>query len=110
MVVGAAIVTAGASTPQVFQYAILPQALPLLLNSSLFIFEYNIRAATILGVVGAGGIGFYFNVYLGTFDYPKAATLLVVLLAVVLAVDALSAWVRRTLVEPKLMPLPARSN
>lgn len=88
----------GASQPQVFQYAILPQSLPLLLNYTVFIFEYSIRAATILGVVGAGGIGFYLYVYLRNFEYTKAATLLLLLLAVVVMMDAMSGWMRRRLV------------
>jgi phosphonate transport system permease protein len=94
----AALRTSGASQPQIFQYAILPQSLPLLLNYTVFILEYSIRAATILGVVGAGGIGFYLYVYLRNFEYTKAATLLVLLLVVVVAMDALSGWVRRRLV------------
>ncbi len=90
---------AGASKPQLFQYAILPQSLPLLANYTLFILEYSIRAATILGVVGAGGVGFYLYVYLRNFEYQKAATLLLLLLAVVIAMDWLSARVRRQLVD-----------
>lgn len=90
---------AGASKPQVFQYAILPQSLPLLLNYTLFIFEYSIRAATILGVVGAGGVGFYLYMYLGNFDYPRAATMLLMLLAVVIAMDWISGRVRSRLTE-----------
>ncbi len=92
--------TTGASKPQIFQYAILPQSLPLLANYTIFILEYSIRAATILGVVGAGGVGYYFQVYLRNFDYQKAATLLVCLLVVVMTMDWLSGWVRRKLVEP----------
>ncbi len=88
---------ANASKPQVFQYAILPQSLPLLANYTLFIFEYSIRAATILGVVGAGGIGYYFQVYLGNFDYQRAASLLLLLLAVVVTLDWLSGRARRWL-------------
>jgi phosphonate transport system permease protein len=93
----AALRLANASRPQVFQYAILPQSLPLLANYTLFIFEYSIRAATILGVVGAGGIGYYFQVYLGNFDYQRAASLLLLLLAVVVALDWLSGRARRWL-------------
>ncbi len=93
---------AGASKPQVFQYAILPQSLPLLANYTLFILEYSIRAATILGVVGAGGVGFYLYVYLRNFEYPKAATLLILLLVVVIAMDWLSGRVRRHLVEGRV--------
>lgn len=90
--------TSGASQPQIFQYAILPQSLPVLLNYTVFILEYSIRAAAILGVVGAGGSGFYLYVYLRNFEYTRAATLLVLLLVVVVAMDALSGWVRRRLV------------
>lgn len=90
--------TAGASKPQIFQYAIFPQALPLLVNYTIFILEYSIRAATILGVVGAGGVGYYFQVYLRNFDYQKAATLLVYLLVVVMLMDGASGWIRRQLV------------
>ncbi len=94
----AALRTAGASKPQVFQYAILPQSLPLLANYTLFILEYSIRAATILGVVGAGGIGFYLYVYLRNFEYPKAATMLLMLLVVVILMDWLSGKARERLV------------
>jgi len=89
--------TTGASQPQIFQYAVLPQSLPLLANYTIFILEYSIRAATILGVVGAGGVGYYFQVYLRNFDYQKAATLLVYLLVVVIAMDWFSGWVRKHL-------------
>ncbi len=94
----AALRTAGASKPQVFQYAILPQSLPLLANYTLFILEYSIRAATILGVVGAGGVGFYLYVYLRNFEYPKAATMLLLLLAVVVVMDWASGKARDRLV------------
>jgi phosphonate transport system permease protein len=93
---------AGASKPQVFQYAILPQSLPLLANYTMFIFEYSIRAATILGVVGAGGVGFYLYVYLRNFDYQKAATMLLLLLAVVVLMDWLSGRIRQRLVTGTL--------
>jgi phosphonate transport system permease protein len=104
----AALRLAGASQPQIFQYAILPQALPLLANYTLFIFEYSIRAATILGVVGAGGIGYYFQVYLGNFDYQRAASLLLLLLAVVITLDWLSGQARRRLLAGNA-PQPATS-
>ncbi len=52
-----ALVVTGASRLQLIQYGIFPQVLPLLLGYTLYMFEYNIRAASVLGVVGAGGIG-----------------------------------------------------
>jgi phosphonate transport system permease protein len=74
----------------------------LLANYTLFILEYSIRAATILGVVGAGGVGFYLYVYLRNFEYPKAATLLLLLLLVVIAMDWLSGQIRRRLIDGRV--------
>jgi phosphonate transport system permease protein len=104
-----ALAAGGANRVQVFQYAILPQSLPLLLNYTLFILEYSIRAATILGVVGAGGIGYYLTVYFGNFQYRKAAMLMLILLAVVLVMDWISARLRRALLEPTAQPAAAPS-
>ena len=56
--------------------------------------EYNIRASSILGFVGAGGIGFYIQVYVQTLQYQRLAALLLLTLALVLALDIFSAWVR----------------
>jgi phosphonate transport system permease protein len=57
--------------------------------------EYNIRASSILGFVGAGGLGFVMQVYLQTLEYRRLASVLLLILVVVLAMDGLSAWVRK---------------
>jgi len=57
--------------------------------------EYNVRASAILGFVGAGGIGFYMQVYLQTLEYRRLATLLLLILGMVVLMDLSSAWVRR---------------
>ena len=82
---------------QLVQYGILPQVLPLGLGYTLYMFEYNIRAASVLGVVGAGGIGFELVSYIRGFEYTKATTMMLVLLVVVTAIDALSSQLRRRL-------------
>ncbi|XGV95338.1 MAG: phosphonate ABC transporter, permease protein PhnE [Leptolyngbya sp. BL-A-14] len=87
----------GASWLQVAQYGVLPQVLPLALGYTLYMFEYNIRAASVLGVVGAGGIGFELVNYIRGFEYNKATTMMLVLLVVVTAIDALSGRLRRHL-------------
>lgn len=87
----------GASWLQTAQYGILPQMLPLGLGYTLYMFEYNIRAASVLGVVGAGGIGFELVNYIRGFEYHKATTMMIVLLIVVTAIDALSSQLRRRL-------------
>ncbi|MBD1833408.1 phosphonate ABC transporter, permease protein PhnE [Cyanobacteria bacterium FACHB-472] len=88
---------AGASWLQIAQYGILPQVMPLGLGYTLYMFEYNIRAASVLGVVGAGGIGFELVNYIRGFEYNKATTMMLVLLVVVTAIDALSSKLRQRL-------------
>jgi phosphonate transport system permease protein len=68
---------------------------PQLVAYTLYRWEVNIRASAVLGVVGAGGIGRDLKLALSWFDYPRAATLVLVILALVLLVDAASAVVRR---------------
>jgi phosphonate transport system permease protein len=85
----------GASWLQIAQYGILPQVLPLLLGYTLYMFEYNIRAASIFGIVGAGGIGFELVTYINGFERTKAATMIVVLLVVVTTIDFLSSKLRQ---------------
>lgn len=87
----------GASWLQTAQYGILPQVLPLGLGYTLYMFEYNIRAASILGVVGAGGIGYELATYIHGFERTKAATIILVLLVVVTIIDALSSRLRHHL-------------
>jgi phosphonate transport system permease protein len=87
----------GASKLQIAQYGILPQVLPLALGYTLWMFEYNIRAASVLGVVGAGGIGFQLKSYIDGFEYTKATTMMLVLLVVVTVIDAISSQLRRRL-------------
>lgn len=87
----------GASWLQIAQYGILPQVLPLSLGYTLYMFEYNIRAASVLGVVGAGGIGFELKSYIDGFEYTKATTMMLVLLVVVTVIDVLSSQLRHRL-------------
>lgn len=87
----------GASWLQIAQYGILPQVLPLGLGYTLWMFEYNIRAASVLGVVGAGGIGFELVSYIRGFEYTKATTMMLVLLVVVTGIDAISSKLRQRL-------------
>jgi phosphonate transport system permease protein len=88
----------GASTLQAFLFGRLPQAMSGFTSLTLYQWECNIRSATILGFVGAGGIGQQILVSMNLFDYPKVATLVGATIIVVLAVDRLSATIRRRLV------------
>ncbi len=93
-----AVTATGATRLQVLRYGVLPQVLPLLLSYILYRLETNIRAATILGFVGAGGIGFYLQTYLRMIDYPAASTALLVTIVMVMVVDATSSRLRARLV------------
>ena len=89
--------TNGASPMAAFIYATLPQALPQMLSYSLYRWENNIRAAAVLGVVGAGGLGQMLKYHLSLFQMPSAATVIIAMLALVALVDALSFALRRAL-------------
>jgi phosphonate transport system permease protein len=93
-----AITATGATRLQILRYGVLPQVAPLFLSYVLYRLETNIRAATVLGFVGAGGIGFYLQTYLRMIDYPAASTVLLVTVAMVMTVDFVSSRLRDRLV------------
>jgi len=82
---------------KVFLWATLPQVLPQLLSYSLYRWENNIRAAAVLGVVGAGGLGQMLYFHLSLFQMHDACTVLVAMVALVACVDAASYAARRAL-------------
>ncbi|WP_418316613.1 phosphonate ABC transporter, permease protein PhnE [Piscinibacter sakaiensis] len=82
---------------RVFLYATLPQITPQLISYALYRWENNIRAAAVLGVVGAGGLGQMLYYHLGLFHMRETCTVLLAMIALVGAVDALSYVARRTL-------------
>ena len=82
---------------RVFLYATLPQVLPQLLSYSLYRWENNIRAAAVLGVVGAGGLGQMLAFHMGLFQMGDTSTVLLAMLVLVAVVDALSYAVRKAL-------------
>jgi len=82
---------------KVFCYASLPEVLPQLISYSLYRWENNIRAAAVLGVVGAGGLGQMLSFHLSLFQMGKTATLVGAMLILVLLVDAASNRLRKAL-------------
>ena len=87
----------GASALQVLAYAQLPQILPQLISYTLYRWENNIRAAAVLGVVGAGGLGQMLAYHLGLFQMGETSSVLVAMVVLVAFVDALSYLLRRRL-------------
>jgi phosphonate transport system permease protein len=92
-----ALTATGANGFQTFLFGRLPQAMNGFASLTLYQWECNIRSATILGFVGAGGIGQQILISMNLFDYPKVATLVGATIVVVLLVDRFSAAVRRRL-------------
>jgi phosphonate transport system permease protein len=94
---GAALRAQGVENGRVFLFATLPQILPQLLSYTLYRWENNIRAAAVLGVVGAGGLGQLLAFHMGLFHMNKTATILGAMLLLVALVDAASYGARRLL-------------
>ncbi|MEL7977634.1 phosphonate ABC transporter, permease protein PhnE [Isoptericola sp. F-RaC21] len=85
----------GASRRQVVQYGVLPQAAPLLVSYTLLLFEGNVRGATILGMVGAGGIGLELTTAMKMYDYGHLSAIVICIIVLVTVVDQASAVIRR---------------
>jgi phosphonate transport system permease protein len=76
---------------------VLPQVIPLWTGYALYRFESNVRSATVVGIVGAGGIGYLLNEHFRTYEYGKVSAIVLLILSVVLAIDVLSVRIRRAL-------------
>jgi phosphonate transport system permease protein len=94
---GFALRVRGVGETRVFLYASLPLVLPQLVSYTLYRWENNIRAAAVLGVVGAGGLGQMLAFHLGLFQMAETSSILVAMTVLVLLVDAASYGVRRWL-------------
>ena len=89
-----AVSSIGVSKWQLIRYVAIPESASHLLSQMLYMFDYNVRQTSILGLVGAGGIGFYIINYIKFFEYGKAAVFMLVVLAVVLVIDWASVKIR----------------
>lgn len=88
----------GASHLQVFAYSVIPQVLPLAAAYSLQLFEHNVRAATILGLVGAGGVGFILQKYMALFQYRELMGAVIILIIAVTVIDRASDYIRKRII------------
>ena len=89
----------GARGLQVQRWGVLPQVLPELIGFWLYRFEINIRAGAVLGVVGAGGIGFLLDQTIKFHRWPQAGTTILVVVVATILVDTISGGVRRRIIE-----------
>lgn len=87
----------GASPVQVFFNAVWPAVLPQFVSSHLYIWEFNIRDSTILGLIGAGGLGLLISEATSLFQWGRLATILLVVIGLVVVFDALSRRIRQAL-------------
>ncbi|WP_078578762.1 phosphonate ABC transporter, permease protein PhnE [Salipaludibacillus agaradhaerens] len=87
----------GATKLQWIAFGVIPQVLPHIVSYILYTFEINIRAAAILGLVGAGGIGLFYNRALGYFAYDQVMALILYTLVVVVIIDFISLKIREHL-------------
>jgi len=112
----------GVSTPRLIIHGLLPEFAPAWVNWTLFTFEISIRASAVLGMVGAGGIGFTIQTYLNLRRFNQGATLILLLVAIVLLAEFAAGWVRKKILvgndgqeqtmkaeqKIRIMPLPVR--
>ena len=91
-----AVRSTGSSRLQLMRYAILPESTNTVISQLLFMFEYNIRASTIMGFVGAGGIGYYMLGYTQMLQYQHLLTALLMTFGVIMVIDYLSLKIRST--------------
>jgi len=87
----------GAGPLQVFFHGVWPAVLPQWVGSHLYVWEFNIRDSTVLGLIGAGGLGLLISEATSLFQWGRLATLLIAVVALVMLFDALSRRVRRVL-------------
>lgn len=90
-----AIRATGAGYTQILAFAVVPQVLPDLISFTLYRLETNIRAAAVLGLIGAGGIGYLMNTSFRTFQYQEASAIVLVLIVLVMVVDYASYRLRK---------------
>jgi phosphonate transport system permease protein len=90
-----ALTTTGASRLQVFSHAVVPSVLPSLLGIALYRLDENIRGSLVLGFVGAGGLGFELLTAMNLFQYRTVSMTLLVIFALVITAERLSAALRR---------------
>lgn len=88
----------GGNLLQTLRFAVLPQVLPMYLSSALYMFESNVRSATILGIVGAGGIGFQLSDRIRAHHWEEASFILILILITVAVIDNVSRRLRMRII------------
>ena len=87
-------------------HVVIPESANDLISQAIFMFEYNFRHGTVIGIVGAGGIGYYINLYLKFLQYDKVIAYLIIIFIVVLIIDLISIFARSFFTEEGDLPKP----
>ena len=98
-----AVFSTGASKIQVIIRGIFPQVKPLFINYALYYLENNFRAATVLGLVGAGGIGMELLTSMRLFKNREVLTILIIMVLMVTAIDRFSAYIRKKIIRVEIL-------
>jgi phosphonate transport system permease protein len=91
--------SSGADAVQLMRYAILPQIFPVILSTTLYYFESNTRSATILGIVGAGGIGLQLADRIRVLAWDQASVIIILILITVYLIDTVSNYIRQHFIK-----------
>ena len=97
----------GLSNIEIIMRVVIPESANNLISQLLFMFEYNVRHGSVIGIVGAGGIGYYISTYLKFLQYDKVMALLIVLFFVVVIIDLLSIKARSYFVDDVSFKYPS---
>tara|TARA_B100000963_G_C22637763_1_gene678529 strand:+ start:314 stop:1141 length:828 start_codon:yes stop_codon:yes gene_type:complete len=89
-----ALKSSGATKLQIISFGVIPQILPAFVANNLYILDRNIRMATMLGVVGAGGIGYQLQSSFRMFEYPKVSAIIIIIFVTIFLIDQLSSFIR----------------
>jgi|TARA_B110000263_G_scaffold53519_1_gene44937 phosphonate transport system permease protein len=89
----------GLKNSEIIQRVVIPETANNLISQLFFMFEYNVRHGSVIGIVGAGGIGYYISTYLKFLQYDKVIALLIILFGVVIIIDLASIKARSYFVE-----------
>ncbi|KAF0232246.1 MAG: phosphonate transport system permease [Beijerinckiaceae bacterium] len=92
------VLSTGGSSLHAIRFGIVPQVMPVLISQVLYYFESNTRSATIIGIVGAGGIGLHLAEMIRTYDWDKVAFIILMILVTVAIIDFLSSKLRLAIV------------
>ena len=89
-----ALTSSGATKGQIISFAVIPQIIPSFVANNLYILDRNVRMATMLGIVGAGGIGYELQSSFRMFEYQKVSAIIIIIFVTIFIIDNISTYIR----------------